>query len=137
MFANKQDLELAMPADEIEEVLHLSQINDRPWSIQACSAQSGEGKSITNPKPIHEITTYVLFRLPRFVGRHRVACRRAETTIMMNDWNRYLIAEEISIKALDRNFIHLHINPDEERLNGKPENENQVAVQYTLSAVVL
>ena len=33
VFANKQDLELAMPADEIEEVLHLSQINDRPWSI--------------------------------------------------------------------------------------------------------
>mmetsp|Transcript_25927 Transcript_25927/g.30318 ORF Transcript_25927/g.30318 Transcript_25927/m.30318 type:complete len:188 (+) Transcript_25927:36-599(+) len=46
VFANKQDLELAMPADEIEEVLHLSQINDRPWSIQACSAQSGEGKLI-------------------------------------------------------------------------------------------
>ena len=33
IFANKQDLELAMPADEIEEVLHLSQINDLPWSI--------------------------------------------------------------------------------------------------------
>ena len=44
VFANKQDLELAMPADEIEETLCLSQINDRPWNIQACSAQNGEGK---------------------------------------------------------------------------------------------
>ena len=44
VFANKQDLELAMPADEIEETLHLSEINDRPWNIQACSAQNGEGK---------------------------------------------------------------------------------------------
>ena len=33
VFANKQDLELAMPADEIEETLCLSQINDRPWNI--------------------------------------------------------------------------------------------------------
>lgn len=33
-----------MPADEIEETLHLSEINDRPWNIQACSAQNGEGK---------------------------------------------------------------------------------------------
>jgi len=33
IFANKQDLELAMPADEIEETLHLSEINDRPWNI--------------------------------------------------------------------------------------------------------
>ena len=47
VFANKQDLELAMPADEIEETLCLSQINDRPWNIQACSAQNGEGKCTT------------------------------------------------------------------------------------------
>lgn len=33
VFANKQDLELAMPADEIEETLHLSMISDRPWNI--------------------------------------------------------------------------------------------------------
>ena len=33
VFANKQDLELAMPADEIEETLHLSMISDRPWTI--------------------------------------------------------------------------------------------------------
>lgn len=33
VFANKQDLELAMPADEIEETLHLSEINDRAWNI--------------------------------------------------------------------------------------------------------
>ena len=43
VFANKQDLMLAMPADEIEEMLHLSMIQDRPWNIQACSAQDGEG----------------------------------------------------------------------------------------------
>ena len=44
VFANKQDLELAMPADEIEETLHLSMISDRAWNIQACSGQTGEGK---------------------------------------------------------------------------------------------
>ena len=38
IYANKQDLDLAMPADEIEEVLHLSEINDRAWIIVACSA---------------------------------------------------------------------------------------------------
>ena len=38
VYANKQDLNLAMPADEIEESLHLSMIQDRPWNIQACSA---------------------------------------------------------------------------------------------------
>ena len=43
VYANKQDLMLAMPADEIEDALHLSMIQDRPWNIQACSAQDGEG----------------------------------------------------------------------------------------------
>ena len=38
IFANKQDLINACPADEIEEMLRLDMINDRPWSIQACSA---------------------------------------------------------------------------------------------------
>ena len=44
IYANKQDLITALPADEIEEMLHLSMINDRPWNIAACSAQEGEGK---------------------------------------------------------------------------------------------
>ena len=34
-----------MPADEIEEQLNLSQINDRAWTIAACSAKDSEGKS--------------------------------------------------------------------------------------------
>ena len=38
IYANKQDLITALPADEIEEMLHLSMINDRPWNIAACSA---------------------------------------------------------------------------------------------------
>ena len=54
--ANKQDLELAMPADEIEETLHLSEINDRPWNIQACSAQNGEGKFILRQLSIFGLT---------------------------------------------------------------------------------
>ena len=32
-----------MPADEIEEQLNLSQINDRAWTIAACSAKDSEG----------------------------------------------------------------------------------------------
>ena len=44
VYANKQDLITAAPADEIEEMLNLSMINDRPWNIAACSAQEGEGK---------------------------------------------------------------------------------------------
>lgn len=52
IFANKQDLLTALPADEIEETLHLSLISDRPWNIQACSASEGEGKhrsDVTSP----------------------------------------------------------------------------------------
>ena len=44
IYANKQDLYTACPADEIEETLNLSMIQDRPWNIAACSAQEGEGK---------------------------------------------------------------------------------------------
>ena len=44
IYANKQDLITAAPADEIEDMLNLTMINDRPWSIAACSAQEGEGK---------------------------------------------------------------------------------------------
>ncbi|KAF4690065.1 hypothetical protein FOZ62_003096, partial [Perkinsus olseni] len=43
VFANKQDLLQALPANEISEALHLDNIRDRTWTIQACSAKSGEG----------------------------------------------------------------------------------------------
>lgn len=43
IFANKQDLISALPAEEIEELLNLSMINDRSWTIIACSAKDGEG----------------------------------------------------------------------------------------------
>ena len=44
IFANKQDLAHALPADEIEDMLNLSMINDRAWNIAACSATESEGK---------------------------------------------------------------------------------------------
>lgn len=44
VFANKQDLELALEAGEVLEALKLTNIQDRSWQIQACSAMSGEGK---------------------------------------------------------------------------------------------
>eukprot|EP00392_Amoebophrya_sp_AT5.2_P013053 g13164.t1 len=44
IFANKQDLLQALPADEIAEELSLHNIRDRTtWTIQACSAKEGEG----------------------------------------------------------------------------------------------
>merc|ERR1711924_130264 len=43
IFANKQDLLQAMPAEDIAERLSLSSIRDRTWQIQACSAKGGEG----------------------------------------------------------------------------------------------
>merc|ERR1719331_1820050 len=39
VFANKQDLLQATPAEEISESLQLGHIKDRPWQIQACSAK--------------------------------------------------------------------------------------------------
>ncbi len=49
IYANKQDLITALPADEIEEMLNLDMINDRAWNISACSAASNEGMPlITN-----------------------------------------------------------------------------------------
>jgi len=44
IYANKQDLLSALPAEEIEELLNLGMINDRAWTIVACSAQDKEGK---------------------------------------------------------------------------------------------
>jgi len=43
IFANKQDMLAALPADEIEEMLNLSMISDRAWTIAACSGTTGEG----------------------------------------------------------------------------------------------
>lgn len=43
IFANKQDLVHAAPADEIAEILDLTCIRDRSWQIQGCSAKEGAG----------------------------------------------------------------------------------------------
>lgn len=43
VFANKQDLLQATPANEISDSLGLHNIRDRTWTIQACSAKSGDG----------------------------------------------------------------------------------------------
>ncbi|XP_071827914.1 ADP-ribosylation factor-like protein 3 [Apostichopus japonicus] len=43
VFANKQDLLSAAPADEISESLNLNVMRDRTWRIQPCSALSSEG----------------------------------------------------------------------------------------------
>lgn len=43
IFANKQDLSNSATASEIAEGLNLHLIRDRSWSIQACSALTGEG----------------------------------------------------------------------------------------------
>ena len=42
VFANKQDLN-GLLADEIIQSLNLENINDRNWSLFACSALKGEG----------------------------------------------------------------------------------------------
>merc|ERR1711920_90882 len=43
VFANKQDLLQATPADENSASLSLGAISDRTWTIQACSAKTGDG----------------------------------------------------------------------------------------------
>jgi ADP-ribosylation factor-like protein 3 len=43
IFANKQDLLQALPADEISDTMNLHLIRDRPWCIMASSAKTGEG----------------------------------------------------------------------------------------------
>jgi len=43
VFANKQDLASALDAGEVQETLNLEAISDRTWTIQACSAKTGEG----------------------------------------------------------------------------------------------
>ena len=43
VFANKQDILQAVPADEIWGALELGSISDRTLNIQACSAKDGSG----------------------------------------------------------------------------------------------
>ena len=43
IFANKQDIEIALPPDEISDALFLDKINDRNWNIVACSAVTKDG----------------------------------------------------------------------------------------------
>ena len=43
VFANKQDLEMALDAPEVMDQLDLNSITTRPWNIQACSAVTKEG----------------------------------------------------------------------------------------------
>ncbi len=43
VYANKQDIDGALSADEIMKSLDLEEITQRPWSITSCSALTGEG----------------------------------------------------------------------------------------------
>ena len=43
ILANKQDLINAMTPKDISEALQLTNIRDRPWQIQACSAKTKDG----------------------------------------------------------------------------------------------
>ena len=42
-FANKMDLGTAMQPADVANELDLSEITDRPWHIQGCSAKDGDG----------------------------------------------------------------------------------------------
>ena len=43
VFANKQDLDLALSAEEVMTHLELNDITSRTWNIQSCSAVSQMG----------------------------------------------------------------------------------------------
>ena len=43
MFANKQDLQFALDAEEILGTMELTEITDRNMHIQACSAMTKDG----------------------------------------------------------------------------------------------
>ena len=43
VFANKMDLPVALPAEEISSLLDLTEIRSHDWHIQACSAILGDG----------------------------------------------------------------------------------------------
>lgn len=44
IYANKQDLELALEPNEVMDSLKLQEIQGRMWNIQACSAITQDGK---------------------------------------------------------------------------------------------
>jgi ADP-ribosylation factor-like protein 3 len=62
VFANKQDLQFALDAEEIMINLQLMEIKDRTWTIQACSAITREGKFS------HTFVLTVLYRPSRGHG---------------------------------------------------------------------
>ena len=70
MFANKQDLQFAAEPEEIMGALKLSEITDRVWNIQACSALTKEGRS---PRLIDLLIDIVLWY--RTSGRNEMAYR--------------------------------------------------------------
>ena len=43
IFANKQDIQMSLSADEVMSLMELENITNRKWSIFACSAIKGEG----------------------------------------------------------------------------------------------
>jgi len=43
VFANKQDLISAVPADEVIEAMSMMDVKDRTWQIQPASAKTGVG----------------------------------------------------------------------------------------------
>ena len=43
IFANKQDIQMSLSAEEVMELMELNNIMNRMWSIFACSAVKGEG----------------------------------------------------------------------------------------------
>ncbi len=47
IYANKQDLNGCLSAEEIQDHLNLEQISDRAWTIAACSAKEPESKLLS------------------------------------------------------------------------------------------
>jgi small GTP-binding protein len=43
VFANKQDMAKVLTSKEVTDRLHLSQLKQREWHVQACSATTGDG----------------------------------------------------------------------------------------------
>ncbi|XP_064397412.1 uncharacterized protein LOC135344181 [Halichondria panicea] len=48
VFANKQDLGMALKADDISNDMKLTELTDRQWQIQPCSAKTEEGIAVHN-----------------------------------------------------------------------------------------
>ena len=57
VYANKQDLETSLDVEEITDQLTLNEIQERAWTIQACSALTKEGLSDGMEWLIKEIGT--------------------------------------------------------------------------------